>query len=103
MNGWDKNLESDYVLTNAVDACIEALETGQAQICMDMLKILRMHVKANNEKIKEARASVPYIRALGKIRRRAADSGTESQHGKAFTEGLLCAANMLEKQYRKDQ
>jgi hypothetical protein len=99
---WDDNLEIDRTLANGIDACLEALETGQAQIAADMLRVMKIHVSANNQKVKEKRASAPYVRALGKVRARARDEGTRHQHGQSFVEGLLCAANILEKQYRKE-
>ena len=36
------------------------------------------------------------IAALHKVRSRANQSGTSTQHGTVFAEGLLCAANMIE-------
>lgn len=102
MSGWDENLEVDRTFRNGVQACIEALETGQAQVAADLLRNMKIHLSANTDEIKKRRASAPYVKALSVVRRLAKDERTKEFHGQAYVNGLVKACSILEKEYRKE-
>ena len=53
-------------------------------------------MEAYREALRSDAEAVDLSAALQKVRNRAAQAGTAAQHGPAFSEGMRCAANMLE-------